>query len=53
LGKSYNLAKPEEYKEFEKAGGYDTCSKVVGKCARLAAKTIFEMRYEMAGNDFR
>lgn len=51
LGESYNLAIPEEYREFERGGGYDVCSKVAGRCARLAGETILEMRRELAKAD--
>lgn len=44
LGKHYNLADPKEYEDFQKAGGYIECSKVVGKAARLAAEMILELR---------
>jgi C_GCAxxG_C_C family probable redox protein len=47
LGRSFNLARPEEYEEFERAGGYNTCSKVVGTCARMAGEMILKMRQEM------
>lgn len=46
LGRSYNIHDPKEYKEFQKAGGYEKCSKVVGKAARLAAEVILEMKTE-------
>jgi len=38
LGRFYDLA--TEYEEFEKAGGYQECPKVVAKAARLAAELI-------------
>ena len=47
LDRNYNLADPDEYKEFGNSGGYDVCSKVVGNCARLAGETILELRREL------
>jgi C_GCAxxG_C_C family probable redox protein len=44
LGRHFNLADPKEYEDFQKAGGYAECSKVVGKAARLAAEMILELR---------
>jgi C_GCAxxG_C_C family probable redox protein len=44
LGKPYHLADPKEYEDFQKAGGYTECSKVVGKAARLAAEFILELK---------
>ena len=44
LGKPYNLADPQEYEDFQEAGGYVECSKVVGKAARLAAEMILELK---------
>ena len=44
LGRYFNIADPNEYKEFKKAGGYVECSKVVGKASRLAAEFILELR---------
>jgi hypothetical protein len=44
LGRPYNLADPEEYEAFQKAGGYAECSKVVGRGARLAAEMILELK---------
>jgi len=43
-GRHFNLADPKEYEDFQKAGGYAECSKVVGKAARLAAEMILELR---------
>jgi C_GCAxxG_C_C family probable redox protein len=40
LGRPYDLADVKDYEEFAKAGGYEECSKVVGKAARLAAEMI-------------
>ncbi|MBW1780937.1 MAG: C_GCAxxG_C_C family protein [Deltaproteobacteria bacterium] len=42
LGRYYNIADPEQYEAFIKAGGYVSCSKVVGKIARLAAQFILD-----------
>jgi len=44
LGRSYNLADPKEYEEFQREGGYNVCSKVVGQAARLTAQMILELR---------
>ena len=37
------MAKPEEYEEFVKAGGYAVCSELVGKASRLAAEFILDL----------
>jgi len=42
LGRFYDLA--TEYEEFQKAGGYEHCPKVVGKTARMAAEVILAAR---------
>jgi len=42
LGRYYNMADPEEYEEFAKAGAYLECSKVVARASRLAAEFILE-----------
>ena len=42
LGQFYSLADPEQYEAFIHAGGYDTCSEVVGKVARMAAEFILD-----------
>jgi C_GCAxxG_C_C family probable redox protein len=42
LGRSYNLADGEQYKEFVEAGGYTHCSKVVGQIARMSAESILD-----------
>jgi C_GCAxxG_C_C family probable redox protein len=44
LGRFYNLADPQQYEAFIKAGGYTECSKVVGRIARLTAKFILDYR---------
>jgi hypothetical protein len=38
LGRFYDLA--TEYEGFQEAGGYESCPKVVGKTARMAAELI-------------
>jgi C_GCAxxG_C_C family probable redox protein len=38
LGKFYDLA--TEYPQFEEAGGYEQCSRVVARTARMAAEII-------------
>ncbi len=42
LGRFYNLADPEQYKEFIEAGGYIECPKVVAKIARMTAEFILD-----------
>ena len=42
-GRYYSMAKPEEYEEFVALGGYEICSALVGKAARLAAEYILEL----------
>ena len=42
LGKSYNFADPNQYKEFVADGGYVECPKVVGKVARITGNFIFD-----------
>jgi len=44
LGRYFNIADINEYKEFKEAGGYVECPKVVGKASRLAAEFILELR---------
>jgi C_GCAxxG_C_C family probable redox protein len=44
LGRSFNMAAPNEYQEFIKAGGYTECSKVAGKAARMAAEFIWDLQ---------
>jgi C_GCAxxG_C_C family probable redox protein len=44
LGRFYNLADPEQYQAFIKAGGYTECSKVCGKIARMTAEFILDYR---------
>jgi AraC-like DNA-binding protein len=38
LGRFYDLA--TEYQQFQQAGGYERCSRVVAKTARMAADLI-------------
>jgi hypothetical protein len=38
LGRFYDLA--TEYQQFQEAGGYERCSMVVAKTARMAADLI-------------
>jgi len=42
LGKFYNIADPEQYDAFIKAGGYVECPKVVAKTARMTAEFILD-----------
>jgi len=53
FGRSFNLADPKEFEEFENAGGHaaDGCPQVVGKAARLAAEFIMELREKQAIKD--
>ena len=44
LGRCFDTADPEERQKFIDAGGYDLCSKVAGKAARIAAEFILDMR---------
>jgi len=46
LGRSFDLHDPKDHEEFQKAGGEERCSWVVGKAARLAAEIILEMKAE-------
>lgn len=46
LGRMFDTADPEEYDKFKKAGGYDLCSRVSGKAARLAAEFILKIQEE-------
>ena len=42
-GKAFNLWDPDEYKEFDKAGGHtDKCTDVSGKVARWVAEILLE-----------
>ena len=50
LGRYYNMADPQEYQEFAKAGAYVECSKVVARASRLAAEFILEQREREAAN---
>ncbi|MDY0096366.1 MAG: C-GCAxxG-C-C family protein [Candidatus Vecturithrix sp.] len=42
FGKFYSIADPVQYEAFVKAGGYEKCSKVCGKIARITASFIME-----------
>lgn len=44
IGRCFDTADPDEYERFVKAGGYELCSKVAGKAARLAAEYILQLR---------
>jgi C_GCAxxG_C_C family probable redox protein len=44
IGRCFDTADPDEYDRFVKAGGYELCSKVAGKAARLAAEHILQIR---------
>jgi len=50
LGRCFDTADPDEYEKFVKAGGYELCSSVVGKAARLAAEFILEIRRERSAS---
>jgi C_GCAxxG_C_C family probable redox protein len=49
LGRSFDTADPDEYERFIKAGGYELCSRVVGRAARLAGEYILDIK-EQQGN---
>ncbi|HPK52880.1 MAG TPA: C-GCAxxG-C-C family protein [Smithellaceae bacterium] len=42
FGRFYSLADPAQYEAFIQAGGYEKCSKVCGKVARITASLILE-----------
>ena len=42
MGRSFNLADPEDYQAFQDAGGYDVASEVVSKAARMAGEIILD-----------
>ena len=44
IGRCFDTADPNEYERFVKAGGYELCSKVAGKAARLAAEYMLQIR---------
>ena len=44
LGRPFNMADPDDYQEFIKAGGYTECPKLVGKAARLIAEFIWDLK---------
>jgi C_GCAxxG_C_C family probable redox protein len=46
LGRCFDTADPDEYEKFVAAGGYELCSSVVGKAARLAAEFMLKIRQE-------
>ena len=46
LGRVYDTSDPDDYEKFVKAGGYDLCSKVCSKAARLAAEYILRIKEE-------
>lgn len=46
FGRSFDLKNPTEREEFVKAGGYEKCSEVVRKAARLAAEVILKDRIQ-------
>ena len=50
LGRFYSIADPEQYEAFIGAGGYDKCSIVCGKIARMAADFILDYREKTAQN---
>lgn len=49
LGRCYDTADPEEQEKFAREGGYEWCSKVCGKAARLAARYIFDIWENQGG----
>jgi len=44
LGRAFNMADPNDYQEFIKAGGYIECPKLVGKAARLIAEFLWDLK---------
>jgi len=42
FGRFYSLADPAQYEAFIKVGGYEKCSKVCGKIARITASFILD-----------
>jgi len=44
LGRSFDLKDSAQREEFVKAGGYEECSEVARKAARLAAEVILDAR---------
>ena len=44
LGRSFDTCDPDEYERFKKAGGYELCSRVVGRAARLAGEYILDIK---------
>ena len=46
IGRCFDTADPEEYEKFVQAGGYELCSSIAGKAARLAAEYILQIRGE-------
>jgi C_GCAxxG_C_C family probable redox protein len=49
LGRFYSLADPEQYEAFISGGGYEKCSKVCGKIARMTAEFILDLREKEGG----
>ena len=49
LGRVFDTGDPDEYEKFVKAGGYELCSGVVDKAARLAAEFILNLREQKGG----
>jgi C_GCAxxG_C_C family probable redox protein len=46
LGRCFDTSDPDEYQKFVKAGGYELCSRVCSKAARLAGEYIFQIKEE-------
>jgi C_GCAxxG_C_C family probable redox protein len=44
VGRCFDTADPDEFEKFLEAGGYELCSKVAGKAARLGAEYILQIR---------
>ena len=44
LGRCFDAVDPGEYQKFVEAGGYDLCSRTVGKAARIAGEYIIKIR---------
>jgi C_GCAxxG_C_C family probable redox protein len=47
MGRSFNLLNPEDWQDFEAAGGHDThCPDVVGTATRIVVEMILEKKAE-------
>ena len=44
LGQFYDFTDPEQYQKFVDAGGYEECSKIVAKIARMTAEFLLDYK---------